>query len=105
MRNALAAQKEDQQKLQTKRAKALEKVEAEQALLDAKFDEQAAVLDDLNAKKARAQEIVKSLEKRYARELEALTESGVPRGRGLGSARSTSRGPCTTGSALPDTVR
>ena len=73
LRNALAAQKEDQQKLQTKRAKALEKVEAEQALLDAKFDEQAAVLDDLNAKKARAQEIVKSLEKRYARELEALT--------------------------------
>ena len=73
LRNALAAQKEDQQKLQTKRAKALEKVEAEQALLDAKFDEQAAVLDDLNAKKARAQEIVKDLEKRYARELEALT--------------------------------
>src|SRR5918994_7670314 len=73
LRNALAAQKEDQQKLQTKRAKALEKVEAEQALLDAKFDEQAAVLDDLNAKKARAQEIVKNLEKRYARELEALT--------------------------------
>ena len=73
LRNALAAQKEDQQKLQTKRAKALEKVEAEQALLDAKFDEQAAVLDDLNAKKARAQEIVKGLEKRYARELEALT--------------------------------
>jgi murein DD-endopeptidase MepM/ murein hydrolase activator NlpD len=73
LRNALAAQKEDQQKLQTKRAKALQKVEAEQALLDAKFDEQAAVLDDLNAKKARAREIVKGLEKRYARELEALT--------------------------------
>jgi len=73
LRNALAAEKEDQEKLQTKRAKALEKVEAEQALLDAKFDEQAAVLDDLNAKKARAQEIVKGLEKRYARELEALT--------------------------------
>jgi murein DD-endopeptidase MepM/ murein hydrolase activator NlpD len=73
LRNALAAQKEDQKKLQTKRAKALEKVEAELALLDAKFDEQAAVLDDLNAKKARAQEIVKGLEKRYARELEALT--------------------------------
>jgi murein DD-endopeptidase MepM/ murein hydrolase activator NlpD len=73
VRNTLAAQKEDQETLQAKAAKALKKVESEQAALDAKFDEQQAVLDDLDAKKARAEEIVKQLTKRYQNELEALT--------------------------------
>jgi murein DD-endopeptidase MepM/ murein hydrolase activator NlpD len=73
VRNSLAAKKEDQEKLQTKRAKALKQVESEQAALDAKFDEQQAVLDDLDAKKARAEDLVKQLTKRYQNELEALT--------------------------------
>jgi len=73
VRNTLAAQKEDQEKLQAKRAKALKRVEVEQAALDAKFDEQQAVLDDLDAKKARAEDLVKQLTKRYQNELEALT--------------------------------
>jgi murein DD-endopeptidase MepM/ murein hydrolase activator NlpD len=73
VRNALAAQKEDQEKLQAKRAKALKKVESEKAALDAKFDEQQAVLDDLDANKARAEDLVKQLTKRYQNELEALT--------------------------------
>lgn len=73
VRNTLAAKKEDQQKLQTKRAKALKQIEREQAALDAKFDEQQAVLGDLNAAKARAEELVKQLTRRYQRELEALT--------------------------------
>ena len=73
VRNTLAAEKADQEKLQAKAAKALQKVEAEQALLDAKFDEQAAVLNDLNAKEARAEELVQDLTKRYQNELEALT--------------------------------
>jgi len=73
VRNTLAAQKEDQQTLQAKAAKALKKVESEQAALDAKFDEQQAVLDDLDAKKARAEDLVKQLTKRYQNELEALT--------------------------------
>jgi murein DD-endopeptidase MepM/ murein hydrolase activator NlpD len=73
VRNTLAAKKEDQEKLQTKRAKALKRVESEQAALDAKFDEQQAVLGDLNAAKARAEDLVKQLTKRYQRELEALT--------------------------------
>ena len=73
VRNALAAQKEDQEKLQAKRAKAVKKVESEKAALDAKFDEQQAVLGDLNAKKARAEDLVKQLTKRYQNELEALT--------------------------------
>jgi len=73
VRNTLAAQKEDQETLQAKAAKALKKVESEQAALDAKFDEQQAVLDDLDAKKARAEDLVKQLTKRYQNELEALT--------------------------------
>jgi murein DD-endopeptidase MepM/ murein hydrolase activator NlpD len=73
VRNTLAAQKEDQETLQAKAAKALKKVESEQAALDAKFDEQQAVLDDLDAKKARAEDLVKRLAKRYQNELEALT--------------------------------
>ena len=73
VRNTLAAQKEDQETLQAKAAKALKKVESEQAALDAKFDEQQAVLGDLNAKKARAEDLVKQLTKRYQNELEALT--------------------------------
>jgi murein DD-endopeptidase MepM/ murein hydrolase activator NlpD len=73
VRNTLAAKKEDQEQLQAKAAKALKKVESEQAALDAKFDEQQAVLDDLDAKKARAEDLVKQLTKRYQNELEALT--------------------------------
>jgi murein DD-endopeptidase MepM/ murein hydrolase activator NlpD len=73
VRNTLAAQKEDQEKLQAKRAKAVKKVESERAALDAKFDEQQAVLSDLNSAKARAEDLVKQLTKRYQNELEALT--------------------------------
>jgi murein DD-endopeptidase MepM/ murein hydrolase activator NlpD len=73
VRNTLAAKKEDQEKLQTKAAKALKQVESEKAALDAKFDEQQAVLGDLNAAKARAEDLVKQLTKRYQNELEALT--------------------------------
>jgi murein DD-endopeptidase MepM/ murein hydrolase activator NlpD len=73
VRNTLAAQKAEQEKLQAKAARALQKVESEQAALDAKFDEQQAVLDDLDAKKARAEDLVKQLTKRYQNELQALT--------------------------------
>ena len=73
VRNTLAAKKKDQEKLQAKAARALQEVKAEEAALDAKLAEQQSVLDGLNAKKARAEELVKDLEKRYQRELEALT--------------------------------
>jgi murein DD-endopeptidase MepM/ murein hydrolase activator NlpD len=72
VRNTLAAEKKDQEKLQAKAAKALEKVKAEEALLDAKLAEQQDVLDDLDAKKARAEDLVQDLEKRYKRELAAM---------------------------------
>jgi murein DD-endopeptidase MepM/ murein hydrolase activator NlpD len=72
LRNDLSAQQSDQQKLQAKAAKALKQVQQEQAALDAKFAEQQTVLDDLNEKKARAEELVQDLEKQYKRELAAL---------------------------------
>jgi murein DD-endopeptidase MepM/ murein hydrolase activator NlpD len=73
VRNTLAARKEDQEKLQAKRAKAVKKIEGERAALEAKFDEQQAVLGDLNSAKARAEDLVKQLTRRYQNELEALT--------------------------------
>lgn len=75
LRNDLAAQEADQQKLQEKAAKALAQVEAQQAALDAKFAEQQAVLDQMNADRARAAELVQDLKKQYRKELAAL--SGV----------------------------
>jgi len=75
LRNDLAAREAEQQRLQAKAAKALAAVEAKQAALDAKFAEQQAILDQLNADRARAAELVQDLKKQYRRELAAL--SGV----------------------------
>jgi murein DD-endopeptidase MepM/ murein hydrolase activator NlpD len=73
LKNALVAQKQEEERLQLKAARALTKVEVERAALDAKLGEQQAVLDDLEDKKARAAELVEDLEKQYKRELAALT--------------------------------
>lgn len=73
LRNDLSTQKADQAELQEAAATALTKVEAQKAALDVKFAEQQQVLDDLEAKKARAAELVKDLKKRYKKELAALT--------------------------------
>ena len=73
LRNALAAKKAEQERLQVKAAAALQRVREQEAALRAKLAEQQSALDDLNAAKARAEELVKKLEKRYARELAALT--------------------------------
>jgi peptidoglycan hydrolase CwlO-like protein len=77
LKNDLAAQEAEQQKLQAKAAKALQAVEANQAALDAKMAEQQSALDKLNAAKARAEELVKDLKKQAARELAALTGLNV----------------------------
>jgi murein DD-endopeptidase MepM/ murein hydrolase activator NlpD len=82
LRNDLSAQQEEQQKLQAKAAEALRQVETEKAALNAKLAEQQAVLDDLEDKEARAQELVQDLEKRYKRELAALMGLG-PASNGL----------------------
>jgi murein DD-endopeptidase MepM/ murein hydrolase activator NlpD len=73
LQNVLAAQKADQVKLQAKAARALRQVEAEKAALNAKLAEAQVVLDDLETKKARAEELVKDLERQYKKELAALT--------------------------------
>jgi peptidoglycan hydrolase CwlO-like protein len=73
LKNDLSAEQASQQDLQDKAAKALRQVEAERAALDAKFAEAQAVMRDLEAKKAEAAELVSTLEKKYERELAALT--------------------------------
>jgi murein DD-endopeptidase MepM/ murein hydrolase activator NlpD len=73
VRNTLAARKDEQQQLQERAARALQKVQAADAALKAKLAEQQEALDDLNSKMARAEELVKKLEKQYQQELAALT--------------------------------
>ncbi len=73
LKNDLSVQQDEQVKLQEKAAKALHEVQVQKAALDAKFDEAQGVMDDLNAKKARAEELVQDLEKKYKQELAALT--------------------------------
>ena len=76
LRNMLAAEKADQEALQAKRERALEDVETQLAVLDGKLDEQQAILEDLNAAKERAQQLVKRLDKKLKRELAALLGIG-----------------------------
>ncbi len=73
VRNTLAAKKEEQERLQLRAAQALQRVQDAEAALKAKLAEQQDALDELNAKKARAEELVKRLEKQYQQELAALT--------------------------------
>jgi peptidoglycan hydrolase CwlO-like protein len=72
LKNDLSAQQEGEQRLQEKAAKLLRQVEVEQAALDAKLAEQQRVLDDLDAKRKEAEELVQDLTKQYKRELAAL---------------------------------
>jgi murein DD-endopeptidase MepM/ murein hydrolase activator NlpD len=76
LRNALAARKAEQERLQMKEAAAYRRVQDQEAALKAKLAEQQSALNELNAAKARAEELVKKLEKQYARELAALTGLG-----------------------------
>jgi murein DD-endopeptidase MepM/ murein hydrolase activator NlpD len=76
LRNALAAKKAEQERLQMKEAAADRRVQDQEAALKAKLAEQQSALNELNAAKARAEELVKKLEKQYARELAALTGLG-----------------------------
>jgi len=72
LRNDLADRQAEEQDLQDKAAEALRKQEADYAALEAKLAEQQQVMDDLAAKKARAEQLVKDLTKQYQQELEAL---------------------------------
>ena len=72
LRNDLVAQANAQKKLQIKAAKAYKAAQADQAALDAKLAEQQTIVDDINAKIAKAEELVKKLGKQYENYLEAL---------------------------------
>ena len=72
LRNDLASQEAEEQKLQARAAEALREKEADYAALEAKLAEQQQVLDSLAEKEARAEELAKDLKKQYQRELEAL---------------------------------
>lgn len=76
LRNTLAAKKQAQERLQIKAAAALQRVREQEAALKAKLDEQQTALDELNAKKTRAEQLVKKLEKQYRQELAALLGIG-----------------------------
>jgi peptidoglycan hydrolase CwlO-like protein len=99
LRNELAAQEASQQRLQAKAARALAQVEAKQAVLDAKMAEQQKVLDQLNADRARAEELVKDLEKQYRDELAALSGVRYYGNEVFKVCPVDQHGPCTTASA------
>ena len=73
LRNELADQVAQEQRLQDRAAAALREKQADYAALEAKLAEQQRVLDDLAAKKAKAEELVKHLRKQWREELAALT--------------------------------
>jgi len=72
LKNTLSADKDEEERLQAKAARALREWEAEQATLDGLLAEQQALLDDLEAKEARAAELVEDLERQQRRELAQL---------------------------------
>lgn len=72
LKNELSAQKAEEERLQAKAADALREWQAEQAAIEANLAEQQRVLDNLEADKRRAAELVEHLERRRQRELEAL---------------------------------
>lgn len=73
LRNELADRAAQEQRLQARAAEALRELQADHAALEAKLAEQQQVLDSLEEKEARAEELVKDLRKQWREELAALT--------------------------------
>src|ERR671919_669474 len=73
LKNELAAEKQEEERLRASRAAALQQAREEKAAVDANLAEQQRILDDLEAKKAHALELAKRLDRKLQRELEALT--------------------------------
>lgn len=73
LRNELADQAAQEQRLQERAAAALQEKQADYAALQAKLAQQQQALDSLEEKKARAEELVKDLRKQWREELAALT--------------------------------
>ncbi len=75
LRNQLAATARAQERLQEKQTVLVRGLQRDKAALDAKFQQQQAVLDDIQAKKAEAVKLVNKLGKQYQHYLSSL--SGV----------------------------
>ncbi len=75
LKNALSAKAREEERLQGLAADALAAREADYAALEAKFAEQQAIVDDIEAKKAEAEQLVQKLGRQYRDYLESL--SGV----------------------------
>lgn len=73
LRNELADRAAQEQRLQARAAEALREKQADYAALEAKLAEQQQVLDSLEEKEARAEELAKDLRKQWREELAALT--------------------------------
>ena len=73
LKNELAAEKQEEERLRASRAAALQQAREEKAAVDANLAEQQRILDDLEAKKAKAVDLAKRLDRKLQRELEALT--------------------------------
>src|ERR671925_651694 len=73
LKNELAAEKQEEERLRASRAAALQQAREQKAAVDANLAEQQRILDDLEAKKAKAVELAKRLDRKRQRELEALT--------------------------------
>jgi peptidoglycan hydrolase CwlO-like protein len=73
LRNDLAAKARAQERLQEKQASLVRELQADKAALDAKFQEQQRVLDDIQAKRAEAVRLVEKLGKQYRSYLRSLS--------------------------------
>jgi peptidoglycan hydrolase CwlO-like protein len=75
LKNDLSAQERAQEKLQADAAEALRKLQKARAVLEAKLGEQQRIVDDINAKIARVEELVKELGRKYEHYLASLASA------------------------------
>lgn len=68
----LAAERAHEEQMLAKATEALQQLQTEQAQLDATFAEQRSILDDIEAKRAEAEQLVEKLGKRYQDYLRSL---------------------------------
>jgi murein DD-endopeptidase MepM/ murein hydrolase activator NlpD len=78
LKNQLAAEKQEEERLQARRAAALRKAQEERAAVEANLAEQERVLGSLEEAKREAAALVERLTRRHRRELRALTGLGGP---------------------------
>ena len=73
LKNELSAEAQDEERLQEKAAAALQKVQAQEAELEAQLAQQQQIVDDINGKMTEAEQLVQKLGKQYQDWLEAMS--------------------------------